>query len=91
MESIVVAFVIAVGCRLGGLVLNNLVTAKAAYLPFMYLLPLSAMLLSWIVIKGADKNRSGLALVDRVVEALVPMTRAARDLIRRIRPKAAAP
>jgi lipopolysaccharide export system permease protein len=91
MESIVVAFVLAAGCRLGGLVINNLVTAKAAYLPLMYLLPLSAMALSLMVIKGADKNRSGLVFIDRVVEFLAPVTQAFASLLGRSKAKASKP
>ncbi len=91
MESIIVAFVIAAGCRLGGLVINNLVTSKAVYLPLMYLLPIGAMLLSLAIIKGADKHRTGLALVDRIVDALAPIGKAGAGLIARFRPKAAAP
>lgn len=69
MESLVVAFVLAAGCRLTGLALTNLVTANAAYTPIMYALPVGAMIVSLVVIKGADRQRTGLAVVDRVVAA----------------------
>lgn len=91
MESIVVAFVVAAGCRLGGLVVNNLVASKAAYLPVLYALPVAAMLLSLLIIKGADKHRTGLALVERLIDAVTPLAVAAANLLRRFRPKAAAP
>jgi lipopolysaccharide export system permease protein len=70
MESLIVAFLIAAMCRLGGLALNNLVSLKAGMVPFMYLLPAGAMLLSVLVIKGADHQRSGLAYVDKIVDSV---------------------
>jgi lipopolysaccharide export system permease protein len=70
MESLIVAFLIAAMCRLGGLALNNLVSLKASMVPFMYLLPAGAMLLSMVVIKGADHQRSGLAYVDKIVDSV---------------------
>lgn len=91
MESLVVAFLIAAGCRLGGLAVNNLVTAKAAYVPAMYLLPIGAMVLSLVIIKGADHHRSGLAVIDRFVEALAPIARKIGALFGRNPAGAAAP
>ena len=37
MESLVAAFLLAAGVRLGGLALNNLVTANAMFVPALYL------------------------------------------------------
>jgi lipopolysaccharide export system permease protein len=70
MESLVVAFLSAAMCRLGGLALNNIVSLKAGMVPMMYLLPVGAMLLSLIVIKGADHQRSGLAYIDKIVDGV---------------------
>jgi lipopolysaccharide export system permease protein len=70
MESLIVAFLLAAMCRLGGLALNNLASLKAGMVPFMYLLPAGAMLLSLIVIKGADHQRSGLAYIDKLVDGV---------------------
>ncbi|MEQ1672551.1 MAG: LptF/LptG family permease, partial [Hyphomicrobium sp.] len=91
MESLVVAFLAAAGCRLGGLALNNLVTAKAAYVPAMYLLPVAAIALSLLVIKGADRHRSGLGAIDKIVEALAPLVLRISTMLGRKRAGAAAP
>lgn len=71
MESLILAFVVAVGCRLAGLGLNNLVASKASMVPALYLLPVAAILVSLAVIRGADRQRSGLGTADKIVDALV--------------------
>ena len=83
MESLVVAFLIAAGCRLAGLAFNNIVSAKESMTPMMYLLPIGAMVFSLLVIKGADHQRSGLAFVDKVVEACAPFARRLRAIFTR--------
>ncbi len=85
MESLVVAFLAAAGCRLAGLALNNVVTVTPAFVPMLYLLPLGAIVLSLIVIKGADRHRTGLALVDKVVAALEPVAERVASIARRKR------
>ncbi len=67
MESLVIAFLLAAGCRLTGLAMTNLVTANAVYTPVLYALPLGAMGLALFVIRGAGRQRSGLAWIDKVV------------------------
>ena len=85
LESLVMAFLLAAGVRLGGLALNNLVTANAMYVPVMYFLPVGAMVLALGVIKGSDRQRSGLATIDRVVEVLSPLARRVARLFNRDR------
>ncbi len=72
MESVAIAFALAAGCRLIGLAVTNLATRNAAFTPVLYLLPLGAIAVALIVIRGADKQRSGLGSVDRIVEAVEP-------------------
>ncbi len=91
MESLVVAFIAAAGCRIVGLALNNAVVVNAAMLPVLYVLPLGAIALSLIVIKGADRHRTGLALVDKAVEALAPLARRVTRFFRRTPDFAAIP
>lgn len=87
MESLVVAFVAAAVLRLGGLAVNNLVTANAMFVPLMYLSPLAAMAFSLVVIKGADRQRSGLDFVDKIVgllsQTFAPIIAAIRPKLRR--------
>jgi lipopolysaccharide export system permease protein len=91
MESLIVAFLLAVACRLGGLALNNVVSLKQSMVPAMYILPLAAMALSLAVIKGMDKQRSGLAFVDKCVELVSPFFRGLRSLVTRKASKATGP
>lgn len=84
MESLIVAFVAAAGLRLGGLAVNNLVTANAMFVPVMYLLPIGAMALSLIIIKAADRQKSGLDFVDKIVSAV---SQAMAPLVAAMRPK----
>ena len=86
MESLVVAFLIAAMCRVGGLALNNLVTLKASMVPAMYALPLGAIALAFAIIKGADHQRNSLALVDRIVDELAPVAQKLSSIFRRGRP-----
>ena len=88
MESLVLAFLLAAGVRLGGLALNNLVTASAVFVPALYLLPIAAMALARAVIKGGDRQRSGLATIDKIVEALAPLARRVVGLVKRQPPGA---
>ncbi|MFN0219138.1 MAG: LPS export ABC transporter permease LptF [Hyphomicrobium sp.] len=73
MESLVIAFVLAASCRLVGLAMTNLTAQNAAFVPVLYLLPLGAIAASLMVIRAADRQRSGLGSVDKVVEAMAPI------------------
>ncbi len=74
-ERMIIGFVAATSCRLGGLALNNVVVVNPIYVPLMYLLPLTAMVLSMIVIQRnawprAKKSRIAImndAIIDWVV------------------------
>lgn len=59
VERLVAGFIGAIACRLAGLAVNNIVVLKAGAVPLLYALPLSAMLLSVIVIvRGARPSRT---------------------------------
>lgn len=70
MQSLVLAFVVAAGCRLAALGLNNLVAAKESMVPALYLLPLAAILASLAAIRVADRQSSGLSHIDRIAETV---------------------
>jgi lipopolysaccharide export system permease protein len=89
MESLVVAFLVAASCRMAGLALNNVVALNAALVPVLYLLPLAAIGFSIIVIKGADRQKTGLAAIDKIVDALAPHIQRVAAKLRRT-PKGAA-
>lgn len=75
MESLVVAFLVASVARLAGLALNNLAAANAMFVPALYLLPLGVMAFALVVIKGGDRQKSGLAAVDKLVEYVATTAR----------------
>lgn len=83
MESLAVAFVLAATCRLIGLAVINLSAANAVFVPVLYLLPLSAIAISLIVIRGADRQRSGLAAIDKAVGAMAPYAHKLKALVTR--------
>ncbi len=89
MESLIVAFLVAASCRMAGLALNNVAALNAAFVPVLYLLPLAAIGFSLIVIKGADRQKSGLAAIDKIVDAVAPHLHRAAAKLRRT-PKGAA-
>lgn len=83
MESLFMAFAIAAGARLAGLAVNNFVARNSAFLPLLYLLPIGTMVLALIVIRGADRQRSGLAVIDTIVERLAPIGQWLKSLVAR--------
>ena len=91
MESLVVAFLIAAGARLAGLALNNLAAANALWVPALYALPLAMMVFAYSIIKGGDRQRTGLALVDKVVAAVANAMQPIIARFRRRREGAATP
>ena len=73
VQQVAMAFVLAAALRLGGLALNNVVVLNVAATPLLYGLPLSAMLVSLVLMERARRRLSssrfpGL-LIDPIVEA----------------------
>ncbi|RUP10928.1 LPS export ABC transporter permease LptF [Hyphomicrobium sp.] len=66
MQSLVLTFLFAATCRMAGLALNSAVTRDASMLVALYAVPTIAIVLSLIVIKRADRQRSGSALFGRI-------------------------
>jgi lipopolysaccharide export system permease protein len=57
-EKAVIGFIAAVGLRMAGLAVNNLVVVKAGYVPLLYALPLVAAALAVVsVLRGARPRR----------------------------------
>jgi lipopolysaccharide export system permease protein len=83
MESLVIAFVAATGARLVGLAVNNIVALKAGMVPALYLLPFAVIALSLAIIRGADRQRTGLAFADKIVDAVSPAVEALTAWFRR--------
>lgn len=56
VQQVAIAFILAAMLRLGGLALNNMVVLNAAATPLLYILPLSAMLASLMVMERARRR-----------------------------------
>jgi lipopolysaccharide export system permease protein len=69
LEGLLAAFFIAATCRLVGLALTNAVARNPSLGPVLYGLPLGAIALSLIIIKGGDRQKTGLALIEKTVDA----------------------
>jgi lipopolysaccharide export system permease protein len=72
-ENMIMGFVAAVGCRLTGLAVNNLVVLNAAYVPLLYAIPIVAILLSLIVIVRNASPRAGPTLFERIAGLFEPL------------------
>lgn len=62
IESIVLAFLVAAGLRLGGLAATNLVSVRASAVPIVYALPIVAIILAVVVAQRRMRPRQGSKL-----------------------------
>jgi lipopolysaccharide export system permease protein len=69
-QLLVMGFALAIGCRLGGLALNNVVVLRADAVPLLYAVPLGAMLLSSAVMWVRARPKGGPSLKFRILFAL---------------------
>ncbi|HEX4891657.1 MAG TPA: LptF/LptG family permease, partial [Hyphomicrobiaceae bacterium] len=89
VEAIVLAFLIAAGCRLAGLAANNIVALNASAVWTVYAIPLGAMVLSVAVMRTRIRRRRLPYVSDIVAEivawitSLVRRPRRAEDLATR--------
>jgi lipopolysaccharide export system permease protein len=69
-QLLVIGFALAIGCRLSGLALNNVVVLRASAVPLLYAVPLGAMLVSMIVMWVRARPKGGPSLKFRMLFAL---------------------
>lgn len=87
MQSLVLTFLFAATCRMAGLALNSAVTRNPAMLFALYGVPIAAILLSLIVIKRGDRQRSGTPVLETLSDMMSGLiTSAGRLLPRRGKP-----
>jgi lipopolysaccharide export system permease protein len=72
-ERMAVGFAAAVGTRLAGLAVNNLVVINPAAAPLLYLIPLGAMSLSMVVFVRAARPRAGTHWIERLHDAIASL------------------
>jgi lipopolysaccharide export system permease protein len=68
-QLLVMGFALAIGCRLGGLALNNVVVLRADAVPLLYAVPLAAMLLATVVMWVRARPKGGPTLKFRMIFA----------------------
>jgi len=83
MESLVVTFLLAAAARMTGLALSSAVVRNPSMVYAIYGLPIAAVVISLIVIKGGDRQKTGLAFVDKIVDLFSPVVEAVRRLFTR--------
>ncbi|MEQ8825705.1 MAG: LPS export ABC transporter permease LptF [Filomicrobium sp.] len=72
-ERMVIGFVAAVGCRMAGLAVNNLVVTSAALVPLMYIIPVGASGIALFYIVQNAKPRRGALLSERIGDLMAPV------------------
>jgi hypothetical protein len=72
-ERMAVGFAAAVGTRLAGLAVNNLVVINPAAAPLLYVIPLGAMALSMVVFIRAARPRAGTPWIERFSDAIASL------------------
>lgn len=72
VERIVIAFLAAVGIRLGGLAVNNLVVLNAATTPLLYAIPLASGAGAFALMIRAARPRGGISWLERTWDLIGP-------------------
>lgn len=81
VERVVIGFLAAVGIRLGGLAVNNLVVLNAKLVPVLYLIPLVASGIALVVMIRGARPRGGASRLERLWDWISPpLLRVARRL-----------
>lgn len=73
VQSIVLAFLVASSCRLGGLAANNLVALRASALTLLYGLPVAAILLALIAAHLGMRPQRRSRVVEPIVDWLIAL------------------
>lgn len=81
MQSLVLTFLIGAGCRMAGLALNSAVSRNPAMLAALYGVPLGAIVVSLIMIKRMDRQRSGISIFTRLYDGIAAAASAAFRLV----------
>jgi len=70
MQTLVVTFLVAAGCRMAGLALNNMVARDPSMLIALYGVPIGAIVFSLIMIKRADRQRRASKIPGLITDAI---------------------
>ena len=84
MQSLVLTFLLGAGCRMAGLALNSAVSRNPAMLAALYGVPIGAIVISLVMIKRMDRQRSGVSLFGQLSDTVGS---AAASLVRSVMPR----
>lgn len=73
VAAVISGLLLAAGCRLAGLALNNVVVLSAGAVPLLYAVPVGAVILSVFAIRRAARPIPGIGLGERITDAVVAM------------------
>jgi lipopolysaccharide export system permease protein len=68
MQSLVLTFLLGATCRMAGLALNSAVSRNPAMIIALYGVPIAAIIVSLIMIKRADRQRSKSVVIEKVLD-----------------------
>jgi lipopolysaccharide export system permease protein len=89
MQSLVLTFVVAATCRLAGLAITNAIVRNPSMVMVAYGLPIGAILYSLVVLKRSERQRSGVGMVNKLVDAFEMLWTTARSRLGRNRTQGA--
>ena len=72
-ERLVMAFLLAVGIRIGGFAVNNLVTLKAGFVPVLYGVPLLTIAVALVMMVRGARPKATISLGDIVMDRFGPL------------------
>jgi lipopolysaccharide export system permease protein len=79
MQSLVLTFVVAATCRLAGLAIVNAMVRRPEMVAVAYGLPIGAIVLSLVVLKRSEKQRSGSGPITKLADACASLWAAIRS------------
>jgi lipopolysaccharide export system permease protein len=78
MQSLVLTFLVAATCRLAGLAVTNAIVRHPGMIAVAYGLPIGAIVLSFVLLKRAEKQRTGWGVMGWLSDACASVWSAAR-------------
>ncbi|HVZ05277.1 LPS export ABC transporter permease LptF [Hyphomicrobium sp.] len=78
MESLILTFVVAATCRLGGLAVTNAVVRHSGMVVVAYGLPVAMIVVSFIILRRSERQRAGPGVAGKAMDIFSSLWAAAR-------------
>jgi lipopolysaccharide export system permease protein len=72
-ERLVMAFLLAVGIRIGGFAVNNLATLKAGFVPVLYAVPLLTIAVALVLMVRGARPKAAISITDMFMDRFGPL------------------